>query len=224
MGKTIIGCLLVTTILLILSCSHNIKNKENYTYSTTVIDSQEWMTENLDVSYFRNGDSIFEANSYEKWEYANIKGIPAWCYYNNNPEYGKKYGKLYNFWAVSDPRGLAPEGWHIPSDKEWIKLADNLGGIDIAGEKMKSTKGWKGEGNGNKTSGFSGLPGGYRSHEGPSVNGGPFYEAGSSGYWWTTSGYLVDNVWSRSLSYKNSNLGKKSFIRTAGLSVRLIKD
>lgn len=224
MKKLITGCLLAISVLLVSCFSHFSKSREDSTFKTIQIGSQEWMAENLDVIHFRNGDTIFEANSYEEWEQATIKAIPAWCYYNNDPENGKKYGKLYNWWAVSDPRGLAPEGWHIPSDEEWIELAEYLGGIDIAGAKMKSETGWKDNGNGNNQSGFSGLPGGYRSHERPGFLGGPFYEEGLSAHFWSTTRYLVDNVWSRNLSSQNSNLGKKSYVRTAGLSVRCIKD
>jgi uncharacterized protein (TIGR02145 family) len=224
MKKTLIKWPFMFLIILITLYSFTVKNISDNEYNIIKIGEQEWMTENLNVRYFRNGDPIFEANSYEEWELANIKGIPAWCYYNNNPQYGKTYGKLYNWWAVSDPRGLAPEGWHIPGEEEWQKLADNLGGMDLAGEQLKSDEGWKNDGNGNNKSAFSGLPGGYRSHEGPGYQSGPFFDAGSGGYWWSTGRYLVDNAWCRSLSYKNKELEKKSFVKTAGLSVRVIKD
>jgi uncharacterized protein (TIGR02145 family) len=188
------------------------------------IGSQEWTTENLDVSKFRNGDLIPQANSEEAWEKACIEGTPAWCYYNNDPVKYKSYGKLYNFWAVLDKRMLAPEGWHIPTDAEWATLTETLGGIESAGKSMKSTKGWKLSGNGDNKSGFNGLAGGYRSHEKSGYYGGPFFELGAGGYWWSTTGYLVDNSYCRVLSYKNDRLEKSSFVKTAGLSVRLIKD
>lgn len=188
------------------------------------IGSQEWSTENLDVAKFRNGDVIAEANSYQAWEKACIEGTPVWCYYNNDPVRYKRFGKLYNFWAVMDKRKLAPEGWHVPSDAEWATLAETLGGVDSAGKSMKSANGWKLGGNGDNKSGFNGLAGGYRSHEKPAYYGGPFFEIGSGGYWWSTTRYLVDNSYCRVLSYKNGGLEKNSFVMTAGLSVRLVRD
>jgi uncharacterized protein (TIGR02145 family) len=80
------------------------------------IGTQIWATRNLDASTFRNGDTIPEAKTDEEWKAAGNDKKPAWCYYNNDPANGKKYGKLYNYYAVKDKRGLAPEGWHIPSD------------------------------------------------------------------------------------------------------------
>jgi uncharacterized protein (TIGR02145 family) len=86
------------------------------------IGNQHWMTKNLNVSTFRNGDPIREARTNHEWKEAIAKKEPAWCYYENNPKNGAKYGKIYNWYAVSDPRGLAPYGWHIPSFMEWNSL------------------------------------------------------------------------------------------------------
>ena len=85
---------------------------------TVTIGHQVWTTNNLDESTFRNGDFIIEAKTDQEWEVAGKLATPAWCYYNNDPANGTKYGKLYNWHAVNDPRGLAPEGFHIPSDVE----------------------------------------------------------------------------------------------------------
>ena len=79
----------------------------------------EWMPKNLTTSTFRNGDSIPEVKVDKEWFEAAKEGRPAWCYYNNDPANGKTYGKLYNWYAVNDARGLAPKGWHIPTDREW---------------------------------------------------------------------------------------------------------
>ncbi|SDF88245.1 major paralogous domain-containing protein [Dyadobacter soli] len=192
--------------------------------ASVVIGSQEWTTENLGVTQFRNGDPIMEANTYQAWEKACIEGKPAWCYYGQDAGKAKGLGKLYNFWAVADKRKLAPEGWHVPADAEWQRLADELGGNEQAGKALKSIKSWKGNGNGDNHSRFNALPGGYRSHEGPAYYGGPFFEAGAAGYWWTTTRYLVDNSYCRSLSFRDNRLEKKSFVMTAGLAVRLVKD
>jgi uncharacterized protein (TIGR02145 family) len=222
-SKIVIRCLFAIVLFVIASFRPANEVGEPPLFRTVAIGSLEWMAENLNVSHFRNGDAIFEANTYEKWEYANIHGLPAWCYYNNNPEYGKRYGKLYNGWAIRDSRGLGPEGWRVPSDNEWTALAEALGGADLAGEKIRSSKDWTCDASG-ENNGFSGLPGGYRTHEMPKYYGGPFYEVGDGGYWWTSSGYLVDNIWARNVSCNGAVLGKISFDRTAAMSVRLVKD
>jgi len=109
---------------------------------TVTIGTQVWTTKNLDVSTFRNGDVIPQASSDEAWKAAGENKQPAWCYSGNDPKNGTKYGKLYNWYAVNDPRGLAPAGYHIPTDAEWTVLTNYLGGEDVAGKKMKSTSGW----------------------------------------------------------------------------------
>ena len=111
-------------------------------YKTVKIGGQKWMSENLNVTYFRNGDPILQAKSEEEMWKAQENKQPAWCYYNFDPKNGKKYGKLYNWYAVNDPRGLAPVGWHIPSEKDYLIL-DSLLGKSEAGKKMKTTSGWK---------------------------------------------------------------------------------
>jgi uncharacterized protein (TIGR02145 family) len=100
------------------------------------------MTRNLDVDRFRNGDLIPHIESDEEWIKAGENGQPAWYYYDNDPEYEKKYGKLYNWYAVNDPRGLASKGWRVPSNEEWTTLINFLGGKEVAGHKMKSDNGW----------------------------------------------------------------------------------
>ena len=109
---------------------------------TITIGTQVWMTKNLDVATFRNGDPIPQAKTNEEWEKAGENQQPAWCYYDNDSTNGAKYGKLYNWYAVNDSRELAPVGYHIPSDAEWTKLTDFLGGESVAGTKMKSKSGW----------------------------------------------------------------------------------
>jgi uncharacterized protein (TIGR02145 family) len=109
-------------------------------YKSVKIGSQVWMAENLNVSRFKNGDPIPEAKSFEEWNKASAEGKPAWCFYENDPKNGLKYGRLYNWYAVNDPRGLAPEGWHVPTILEWEQLNNFLG--DNAGIKIKSKSGW----------------------------------------------------------------------------------
>jgi uncharacterized protein (TIGR02145 family) len=111
-------------------------------YKSVTIGTQTWMTENLNVSTFRNGDLILEAKTKEEWKKAGENKQAVWCYYNFDSKNEAKYGKLYNYYAVNDPRGLAPEGWHIPKNSEWYLLTDYLGGENKAGLKLKKASGW----------------------------------------------------------------------------------
>ncbi len=117
-------------------------SRDGKIYKTVVIGNQTWMAENLNVATFRNGDPIPQVKTIEEWEKASERGKPAWCYYDYDPKNGTKYGKLYNWFAVSDPRGIAPRGWHIPDHLDWIDLEEYLGDAEFAGDKMKNTNGW----------------------------------------------------------------------------------
>lgn len=192
-------------------------------FSQTVkIGNQVWMTKNLNVDKFRNGDPIPQAKTNEEWEIAGENEQPAWCYYNNNLKNGKKYGKLYNWYAVNDPRGLAPKGWHVPIDEEWTTLIDYLGGIDIAGAKMKNSKGWEFEfasGNGTNESGYLGLPGGHRE-----ING-AFFRIGGNSYWWSSTEFNAANAWARGLGHDDDRvLIFYGANKTRGFSVRCMRD
>ncbi|MFN5318754.1 MAG: fibrobacter succinogenes major paralogous domain-containing protein [Bacteroidia bacterium] len=185
---------------------------------TVTIGTQVWMTKNLDVTIFRNGDPISQAKTNEEWEKAWKNEQPAWCYYDNDPKNGEKYGKLYNWYAVNDPRGLAPVGYHIPSDAEWGKLVDYLGGEEKAGAKMKSKTGWNEDGNGTNSSGFSGLPGGYRGYNGAFLN------VGLYGNWWSSSEVITKFARYRSLIYGNGPVYRLDGNKGGGFSVRCLRD
>jgi len=96
------------------------------TFKKIKIGDQIWADRNLNVNHFRNGEPIPQAISNEEWIEAGDNKQPAWCHYDNDPENGKKYGKLYNWYAVNDPRGLAPEGWEVPTDDEWKILEGTI--------------------------------------------------------------------------------------------------
>jgi uncharacterized protein (TIGR02145 family) len=173
---------------------------------TIKIGSQIWMTKNLDVDTFRNGDPIPEVKDRDGWIQAGIDEKPAFCHYDNNIENGKKYGKLYNWYAICDPRGLLPDGFHIPSESEWLQLASYLGGTDIAGQRMKNIDG------------FNALTGGYRSKNGN------FYGMGINGYWWSSSLIFWDVMWDFVIDHKNSIIFKNYSVQQDGLYIRCIKD
>lgn len=209
LAKCFVVLLLAT---LLLSCSNSQKPK------TVTIGNQEWMAENLNVDKFRNGDRILHAQTDEEWQQAGRSGQPAWCYYDNDSKNGRKYGKLYNWYAVNDPRGLATEGWRIPSNGDWDRLVDYLGGIRAAGAQMKSEIGWAQDGNGTNKSGFTALPGGRRS-----VNG-AFIGIGNYGSWWSAPAVYTNSAWYRSVLYHVNSVDTHFRNKEAGLSVRCVRD
>jgi uncharacterized protein (TIGR02145 family) len=183
---------------------------------TIVIGTQIWSVANLNVSTFRNGDSIPQARSNKEWDMAGQAGKPAWCYYNNDPANGVKYGKLYNWYAVNDPRGLAPEGWALPADSDWATLTYFLGGPASAGNKMKSISGWSEGNNGTNESGFTGLPGGYR------VENGTFLNQFTIGIWWSSTEERSQSAIDHYLVLAGS-LGRSSTPKQRGESVRCLR-
>jgi uncharacterized protein (TIGR02145 family) len=227
------------------------------------IGTQVWSVRNLDVDHFRNGDPIPQAETAEEWLSALDNLEPAWCYYENDSLFGtlqglslqesRAVGKLYNWFAVNDPRGLAPEGWHVPSLEEWDTLSVYLGGIGVADKKMMialggqatvnsrrgSRRGSPGatapqqipdSGNGGtNSSGFTGLPGGTRHLDGR------FTGYGVYGYWWSSTKVdtgLVPSfeAWYRELSFlpSRSTPGDAFNFPMAiwgdGLSVRVVRN
>ena len=186
------------------------------TKSEVQIGTQVWMTKNLNVSRYRNGDPIPQVTNTSQWE--NLTS-GAWCYYNNDPINGPIYGKLYNWYALSDPRGLTPVGWHIPSNIEWSTLISFLGGYYVAGGKMKATILWSSPNvGGNNSSGFSALPGGFRGSVGS-------FNIGRYGFWWSMSEYTdTTSAWNRELDYDDATARADYVSKYYGFSVRCIKD
>lgn len=187
---------------------------------TVTIGSQVWMSKNLSVSAFRNGDPIIEAKTDQEWIKAGEDKQPAWCYYQNNSANGTKYGKLYNWYAINDPRGLAPNGFHVSTGSDWKALTDFLGGEAVSGKKMKKSSGWSENGNGTNSSGFGGLPAGKRSPLGDFENVGYF------GFWWTPTEdyYNKEGAWCYILPYNTGFVNQKNVNKNAGISVRCVKD
>jgi uncharacterized protein (TIGR02145 family) len=192
--------------------------RDNRKYTIVKIGKQVWMSENLQTSTYRNGDSVRYARTNEEWVDAADNREGAWCYYDNDEQNGKTYGKLYNWYAVNDSRGLAPKGYHIPSDEEWTVLTDYLGGEKIAGFKMKSTTGWQNNGNGDNSSGFNGLPGGDRNEDGT------FNDVGKEGGWWSSTEYDTNSAWFRVLGYGSGDVLRYDNEKEEGLSVRCLRD
>jgi uncharacterized protein (TIGR02145 family) len=188
------------------------------TLPTIQIGTQKWMRKNLDVAFYRNGDSIPQVTDPTAW--AGLT-TGAWCYPNNDSILGYKYGKLYNWYAVNDPRGLAPQGWHIPNNDEWITLQNTLGDFSVAGGKMKEpgTDNWTSPNTGaDNSSGFAALPGGGRN------TNGAFLNVGLNGIWWSSTPANTDIALYRFVAYNNATFNGWFDQKQAGLFVRCLRD
>ena len=186
--------------------------------NTVKIGNQTWTTKNLDVSKYRNGDEIPHVNDPLSWSRLTYG---AWCYYENVDSNGTTYGKLYNLYAVLDPRGLAPVGFHIPSDKDWTTLTDYLGGKEEAGVKMKEagTTHWPRPNTGaTNSSGFTGLPAGYRD------DNGKFSSMGVNGFWWSSTEGFTYFAWNRYPDTLYGLVGRDFGYKSYGMSIRCVAD
>lgn len=188
-------------------------------YRAVIIGAQIWMAENLKVTHYRDGSPIPDAQGDEEWAHLQ-EG--AYCLFPKDPsDYKATYGCLYNFYAVDDRRGLAPEGWHVPTASEWRELAKNLGGDTIGGSKMKDTLSnlWKivppGSSN---ASGFSALPAGGRGRRGE------FGEVGNYATWWSSTSYDSMNAWHWGLHPDKNSLRYNPGHKASGFSVHCVKN
>ncbi len=187
---------------------------------SVTICNQTWMKNNLDVATYRNGDAIPQVSNPAAW-FSLTTG--AWCYYNNDPANGAVYGKLYNWYAVNDPRVLAPTGWHVPSDAEWTSLTDCLGGAIAAGGKLKEKgiKHWNFPNtDATNSSRFTALPAG-------NLNAidGLFFNQGLVSSYWSSTAFSFNAAYYRRLFYNSGNT--TSFggaFNAEGFSVRCVKD
>jgi len=204
----------------------NVTDIDGNVYQSIITScGQTWTTKNLNVSRYRNGDIIPHViGTPTEWGFLTTA---AWCYYDNDPANEPIYGRLYNHYAVVDPRGLAPSGWHVPTNSEWNQLTKCIDPnadttvccSNAAGSSLKSTSGWVNNGNGTNSSGFNCLPGGARR----GIEG-TFDNTGMQGAWWSATGYASNNVSSRYLSIYDSTFHKFYQPRSSGFSVRLVKD
>ena len=202
---------------------NNIVQSKTSDYPSVKIGNQVWMTENLNVDRFRNGDLITNAQTNEEWKNAEQNKQPAWCYFNNDPTNGVTFGKLYNWYAMADIRGVCPTGWHIPLKNDWVILRKKVG---EDGNKLKSKREWIG----NKTTNldefnFNGLPGGTRSlyFSSWSKSNISFFDLGKGAHWWSST--ILDG----NKSYSVFIFGEGGFFdsegdKNNGKSIRCIKD
>lgn len=199
-------------------------------YDTIAIGTQVWMKQNLKVANYRNGDSIPTNLSNTTWQNTTSG---AYAIYNNTAANDSIYGKLYNWYAVADPRGLCPTGWHLPSDAEWQTLeialglpayeansTGNRGSSQNIGGKIKAVSPlWSSPNTGaNNSSGFTGLPGGYRYYIGP------YDVIGNGGGWWSSTQYTPNGAWYRYLYFNYGSVLRLDTNKSNGLSVRCLRD
>ncbi|MBN2016747.1 MAG: fibrobacter succinogenes major paralogous domain-containing protein [Candidatus Cloacimonetes bacterium] len=217
----------------ILVCENGtVTDIDDNVYQTKMFGNQEWMVENLKVNHYRNGDPIPNATDGSTWA-ALTYG--AYCYYNNNSSNSETYGALYNWYAVEDSRGLAPEGWHVPTDDEIKELEMYLG----LSESQANSEGWRGTNEGSKlagshdlwtngamrndpefgSSGFDLIPGGFRNYY-----SGSFYSMGYSGRFWSSTENNKHPAWYRDVDYDYTTVYRYGFIKCGGFSVRCVKD
>ena len=181
-------------------------------YITNIIGTQTWTNKNLNVSRYRNGDSIPQVQDPIQW--GNLT-TGAWCYYENKTANGTIYGKLYNWYAINDPRRLAPTGYHIPTIEEWKTLINYCGGIESGAFNIEtSSQGFKHEGK--SYFGFAGLGGGLRLNNFGTYL---FIHIGKGDQWWSCSEPSMSPV-------NHDALSHSGFVshKGCGLSVRCIKD
>jgi uncharacterized protein (TIGR02145 family) len=201
-----------------LSSSGTVTDIDGNVYQTITIGTQVWMAENLKTTKYRDGTSIPNVTDANQWGGLTTG---AYCDYNNVVSNSTTYGRLYNWYAVSDSRNIAPAGWHVPTDAEWTTLTTCLGGESVAGGKLKEagTAYWLSPNTcANNEIGFTALPSGWL--------GSTFYDIGNNCTWWsaTADSDLLTHAWIRELFYNFSSVGRITFHKSGGYSVRCIKD
>lgn len=220
---------LIFIALIALSCKKKTHTSSRYIsdidgnkYELVQVCNSNFIKSNLNVSRYRNGDIIPEVKNASEWK--NLT-TGAWCYYDNDPLNGSKYGRLYNYYAVIDPRGLAPSGYHIPSLQEWSSLSICLGDTQAGGQLkatgtlQTSTGLWLAPnlGGTNSTS-FTALPGGYRDKDGV------FGNVNLDGIFWSRTENSTSNGWYFLLNANYANTGKYDNSKKYGFSIRVVAD
>lgn len=183
-------------------------------YQTVTIGTQCWMKENLKTTRYRDGTAIPNVTDSLAWA---INTTGAYCHYNNNSANNSTYGKLYNWYAVSNSKNVCPSGWHVPSDAEWSTLVNFLGGESVAGGKMKATTVWDSPNTGaTNSSGFKGIPGGYRAEF--------FSNIGGEALFWTSDNFSSSVTINVLLNTFSSEALRNGSLKYVGGSVRCVKD
>ncbi len=245
MNKKLISCsLFLMTFFLLVGCGYLgeikyedagiVKDVDGNTYKAIKIGKQIWMAENLKVKHYSNGDPIPEIADNQDWLDIGNNQEGAWCYYDNNPINDHSLGKLYNWYAVADERGICPSGWHVPSDSDWMILENYLGlphnetkTVGIRGRRQNVGGQLKDTGTSHwispntratNLSGFSGLPSGGRKANGV------YYLGGFMGEWWTSTENEINSAFYRALGFDIGEIARAYALKHHGMAVRCVKD
>jgi uncharacterized protein (TIGR02145 family) len=175
-----------------------VKDIDGNVYKTIKIGNQVWMAENLKVTRYRNGDPIPHVTNNSAW---GALTTGAYCNYNNDTQHVNTHGRLYNWYAVSDSRKIAPEGWHIPTLAEWETLMEHLG--ENAAEKLSEESGFHAQNSGRRDS------------------DGDFLGIGHWGAWWTATSAGSEDAW---FWYFLTDFYKDSAEKSFGRSIRCVRD
>lgn len=200
----------------------NVTDIEGNSYPVVKIGMQYWMAENLRTTKLNDGTPITCIEDATVWGENAADKTVAYCYQNNDPAQIAGFGLLYNYYAVATGQ-LCPEGWHVPSVEEIQMMIELLGGEDVAGDKLKSTSGWKYKGDenpayqGTNSSGFNGLPGGSREDDGT------YWNFESYGYWWSSTAVNASQANGFYLYYNRPTVLITSPQQRTGYSVRCIR-
>lgn len=181
---------------------NTVTDVEGNVYATVTIGTQVWTAENLKTTSYQNGDPIENIPDNGLW---NTTDSGAYCDYDNDEEHTPDYGRLYNWYAASDPRNIAPKGWHVATYEDYLVLIDELGGPFDAAEKMK-------------TGVFKALPGGKRNRDGV------FYDLGIYPYFWTATEYHEGSAWARFILLDPGELNIINLSKNYGFAVRCVRD
>jgi uncharacterized protein (TIGR02145 family) len=223
--------LAVFMLMLSISCKKDnddstiVRDREGNEYHTVTVGDQVWMTENLRTALYSNGDTIKTTVPVNLNISDESEPKYQWVYGGDNSNL-VPYGRLYTYYAVSDPRNVCPSGWHVPDYSEYMLLEDTLGGSFVAGGKLKESgfEHWIDPNTGaTNESEFAALPGGYRSHSGGNTIGGS-QTLGRFGYYWTSTSIDDSYAESRRFQYDVSSVGSHTTEKSDGISVRCIKD
>lgn len=213
-NKYFLACSMILAIAL-NGCGSDDKSES---IASVTIGTQEWSAKNLNVTHYQNGDPIPLVTDSATWDTLTSG---AYCEYKNSSDNGTVYGKLYNWYAVHDSRGLAPDGWRVASDADWTVLTTYLGGENVAGAKLREegTSHWlTPNSESTNETGFTALPGGQRG------DGGGFGNIKENGFWWTSNEESSDWAWMRYTFYTTTDMYRDYYRKQSGFSVRCIKE
>jgi uncharacterized protein (TIGR02145 family) len=182
-------------------------------YTTITINGKEWFKENLKTTKYANGDSIENVPTAGDW---GLRTSGAWAYYNNDVN-NNSLGKLYNWYAVTDIKGLCPTGWHVATDTDWTSLTANYGTDAAAGNELKATTIWTTPNSNTNSSDFGALPGGGR-------GGLDFGDLNNKGFWWSSTLFDASSSYARRLEYNTDTVIRYTENNKYGFSVRCVKN